>query len=272
MAQEQENQTESAPTRPSEEAVTAFLNGSEAQQVEQPGAQSPSAEKPVEATAPAASQPDIAAQIRELLKSELNPIQSELGQLRKLRSEFSRMQTQTNQPITPASWQQMKPEEQSAVLEMVEHAWTQKFGKQWEQMNSRFEQQQQRESLEAVEHTAREIAGDQWQELDPIMGRVYDDLLKKAEGGDSQSRRLVYEIANTYSGVAHLVNLAKAEMGQTVKANEDKAKADRQTAAKRAGTPLQTSPNTQTDDGLANFKNLSTADMRKKLVELGVLG
>lgn len=276
MADERENSTGSAPLeRPSDAQVDAFISGSEVQQVEQSGAQAPATptgEQAPGTSAPTASQPDIAALVREVLKAELNPIQSELGQVRKMRSAFDRMQAQQNQPVTPQSWAQMKPEEQSQVLELVEHAWKQKYGSQWEAMNQRFEVMQQRESLSQVENLARELAGEQFSELDPIMGNIYSDLTKKAESGDRQAQRLVYEIANTYSGVSHLVNLAKAELAQSVKANEEKAKADRQQAAKRAGSPIQSAPAAQNDEAFGpNFKNLPVAEMRKRLAEAGVL-
>lgn len=276
MADERENSTGSAPPeRPSDAQVDAFISGSEVQQVEQSGAQAPATptgEQAPGTSTPTASQPDIAALVREVLKGELNPIQSELGQLRKIRSAFDRMQAQQNQPVTPQSWAQMKPEEQSQVLELVEHAWKQRYGSQWEAMNQRFEVMQQRESLSQVENLARELAGEQFSELDPIMGNIYSDLTKKAESGDRQAQRLVYEIANTYSGVSHLVNLAKAELAQSVKANEEKAKADRQQAAKRAGSPIQSAPAAQNDEAFGpNFKNLPVAEMRKRLAEAGVL-
>jgi hypothetical protein len=260
---------------PSDESATAWMTGSD-QKAEQSGAQAPTAPAPKEQapvpSAPTASQ-DLAAQIKEILKQELNPVQSELGQLRKVRSEFEKMRASQNQPTTPQSWASMKPEEQAQVLELVEHAWKQKYGSDWEAIQKERQETSQYRAVESVVNLAKELAGNQWDDLDPIMEKIYNGILEKSQSGDEKSRRIAWEVANTHSGVAYLVQLAKQELSQTVQATEQKATSQRQAQAKKAGTALNAAPsNAGSDaDGLEALKNLPTDKLREYLLKHGAL-
>lgn len=264
MADEQVTETVQAP---SDTQVDAWMNGGE-QQAEAQGAQ-PQAQtetKAVEAPAPAPVLDKAALQ--EMMKEFLNPIQSELGQLRKLRSEFDRTKSQpTNN--TPQSWASMTPEQQAQTLELVEHAFGQtQYGKKFGDFEGFYQQQQLMRQGFEVEGLAKEFAGDQFNELDPIMGRMVKELQSAAETDQRAAKRL-WEIQNTEAGIESLVNRAKQELGTQVKAKVEQATEARQNAAKKAGVNVaNTQASTKVSD---DFSKLPLPEMKKRLIEQGLL-
>lgn len=264
MADEQE-QTIQAPT---DTQVDAWMNGSE-QQAEAQGTQ-PQAQaeetKAVEAPAPAPVL-DKAA-LAEMMKEFLNPIQSELGQLRKLRSEFDRTRSQPTN-TTPQSWASMTPEQQAQTKELIKYAFEQtEYGEKFSQFDSFYQQQQITQQGFQVENLAKEFAGEQFKELDPIMARMVTELQKSADNDPRAARRL-WEIQNTEAGIESLVNKAKQELGAQVKAKVEQATDARQAAAKKAG--VNVSQSQQSVQPANNFKDLPLNEMRKQLIEQGLL-
>jgi len=271
MAEEQEKTQEFAP---SDASAMAWIQGSD-QKAEVPAAkpqETPAEAAPAPAATPTAT-PDIASLMEELkaLKQGLNQTQSEVGQARKMRSEWEKFRSaQTKQPT---SLDRMSPEERQQVRELVRASFLEEFGKDWEDLTSYRRQASEREALNGVDATARELCGEQFKELDPILGRLFDEFAQKAASGDQQAQRMVWEIQNTHSGIAYLVQMARQELSQTVKATEQKAVEQRQAQAKKAGTALTTAPSDPKagEDAIKAFKNLSVADMRKKLIEAGAM-
>ena len=259
---------------PSDDSAMAWIQGSD-QKAEVPAAkpqETPAEAAPAPAATPTAT-PDIASLMEELkaLKQGLNQTQSEVGQARKMRSEWEKFRSaQTKQPT---SLDRMSPEERQQVRELVRASFLEEFGKDWEDLTSYRRQASEREALNGVDATARELCGEQFKELDPILGRLFDEFAQKAASGDQQAQRMVWEIQNTHSGIAYLVQMARQELSQTVKATEQKAVEQRQAQAKKAGTALTTAPSDPKagEDAIKAFKNLSVADMRKKLIEAGAM-
>lgn len=263
MDNEQQVETVQAP---SDTQVDAWMNGSE-QQAEAQGAQ-PQAqtEKAVEASAPAPVLDKAALQ--EMMKEFLNPIQSELGQLRKLRSEFDRTKSQPTN-TTPQSWASMTPEQQEQTKELIKYAFEQtEHGQKLTQFDTFYQQQQLVQQGFQVENLAKEFAGDQFKELDPIMAEMVNELKTAAEN-DPRAARKLWEIQNTESGIESLVNKAKQQLGTQVKAKVEQATDARQAAAKKAGVNVTAAqPNAKPAN---DFAKLPLAEMRKQLIEQGVL-
>lgn len=264
MEQEQVTETVQAPT---DTQVDAWMNGSE-QQAEAQGAQpqAQAEQKAVEAPAPAPVL-DKAA-LLEMLKEHLNPIQSELGQLRKLRSEFDRTKGQPTN-TTPQSWASMTPEQQAQTKELIEYAFAQsKYGEKFGAFDEYYQNQQLVQQGFQVENLAKEFAGDQFKDLDPIMGRMVEEM-KTAAQTDSRAARKLWEIQNTESGIESLVNRAKQELGQQAKAKVEQATEARQNAARKAGVNVAAAqPNAKAPN---NFKDLPLDQMRKQLIDQGLL-
>lgn len=263
MENEQNTETVQAP---SDNQVDAWMNGSE-QQAEAQGAQ-PQAQtenKAVEASAPAPVLDK--ATLESMMREMLNPINSELGQLRKLRSEFDRTKNQTNN--TPQSWASLNEEQRKQTQELIEHVIANsKYGEQLGKYDEFYQRQQIQEQGFQVENLAREFAGEQFKELDPILARMVNELKESAQNDPRANRRL-WEIQNTEAGIEALVNRAKAELGTQVKAQVEQAKDARQAAAKKAGLNVSQTQSTAkpTDD----FSKLPLAEMRKQLIDKGLL-
>ena len=274
MAEELEQSQELTP--PTDEQAMAFLNGNSGAAVEQ---SKPATTAP---TAPEVSQASIApldtATIQQMLKEALNPIQSELGQLRKIRSEFDRSKQEANKPTTPQSWSSMTPEQQAELQELVDHAWQQKYGKDWNEFQSDREQQRAFQQINSVEQLARQFAGENFKELDPIMGKMYSELKAKADQGDQEAAQIVHEVKTTRSGVNYLVQLAKQEMAKEIEAKGEQAKATQANTAKKVGVTLgSSSPAAEPQSPLNNLSNdpskagEEAAMLRKELVRRGAL-
>lgn len=266
-----DEQTVTEEVRPSDEAATAFLMNGDRTAVE------PQESKPVaqqEAPAPAAqvAPPVQERSETEMLKQELNRLKSQMGQLNKLRSEFSKPQ-ETKQ--TPQSWAQMTPEQQAAMLELVDHAWSQKYGADWKEIQEAKEERRITAQIQSVENFSRQFAGDLHKELDPIMGRIYVELRDKANSGDDDAAQIVHEIQTTRFGVKYLVDLAKQEYSQSIEAKGQQAQAAQAASAKRAGVTLGQTPQTPPKGDI--LKNLPSdpakaAEMlRAELVKQGAL-
>jgi hypothetical protein len=266
MADEQEQNAVQAPT---DEQVTAWANQGDTS-VEPQGAQPPQPKeeaKAVEAPAPAPALDR--ATLEQMMKDMLNPINSELGQLRKLRSEFDRAKNQTPTNNTPQSWASMTPEQQQQTQELIEYALAKsKYGERIEQFDGFYQQQQLVQQGFQVENLAKEFAGEQFKDLDPIMARMVTELQTAAETDQRAARRL-WEIQNTEAGIESLVNKAKQELGQQVHAKAEQAVTARQNAAKKAGVNVS-----QTSQSVAprnEFSKLSLKEMRQQLIEQGML-
>jgi len=265
MADEQEGTQAGAPT---DEQVTAWANQGDTS-VEPQGAQPPPPKeeaKAVEAPAPAPALDR--ATLEQMMKEMLNPINSELGQLRKLRSEFDRTK---NQPTnnTPQSWAQMSPEQQQQTQELIEYALAKsKYGERIEQFDGFYQQQQLVQQGFQVENLAKEFAGEQFKDLDPIMARMVNDLKANADT-DSRAARRLWEIQNTEAGIESLVNKAKQELGQQVHAKAEQAVTARQNAAKKAGVNVSQTSQSVTPSN--DFSKLSLKEMRNQLIEQGML-
>lgn len=223
--------------RPTDEQATAFLNGD--RQAVEPQKPEPQEEKKVEAPASAASPAPVQKTETELLKQELNRIKSELGQLRKRGSESPKP---VEQRQTPQSWAAMSPEQQAQWRELFQHTFQETYGNDFEQIKSFRQQQEVSAQATAAENYAREVSGDLFEKLNPIMGRMYEEIRAKAQDGDEEAERDLYEIGNTKAGIRDLVARARQEYSQGIEAKGDAAKAAQAEAAKKAGVTLGSTP------------------------------
>lgn len=238
---------EQAPAIPTDEQVMDVLEGKGDTQVEQ--AENAATPKTTEATVPAVQTPS--ALTEERLRELLSPLNSELGQLRKLRSEFDKLRAQPNTKPTesPKAWSEMSPEQQAAWDDLNKHWFQRTYGDTWQKMQSRFEQMESSERMGRVEEIAKEFGGDAWKELDPIMGRIFNDLQAKAETDPASAELLEDVMSGRRAGVNMLVTLAKQELSNTVKAKEGQAKTAQEAQAKRVATTLNSTPTATAETG-----------------------
>lgn len=224
--------------RPSDEQATAFLNGDRTAVEPQTQAPAPKQEPaPAASTAPPAQTPNELAEIR----AELNRLKSENGQFRRLQSEMSRKQTE-QKPQVPQAWAQMTPEQREQMQELVDHAWRQKYGQEWEATRTERQELQIQRQIGTIENLAKQYAGDLYPQLDPIMGRIYGELREKAMQGDEEAADIVEEIRTTRSGVRYLVDLSKQEYSQSIEQKGAEAVALKDAKAKKAGVTLGQTP------------------------------
>lgn len=270
-----EEQTATAPT---EEQVMAALSDAPPAPGTEPTAteQTATNEAPPEAGKPA-EDPD--AKYKALLEQALNPLKSELGQLRKLRSEWSRsQQSQTAQRQAPPSYAQMTPEQQAEFRAMMKHAWQEEFGADWEAIQSERQNAQKFNQRAEIYSIAEDYAGEQFKTLDPIMGDLLKSIRAKADEGDTRAQRFYKEIYETESGVLRLVDLAKQEYAKSVQGQA--VQAEQKKAEQRKSAALSLSSTNQapvTDDSeLARISKISDPGKkaeaaRKYWQEKGVL-
>jgi hypothetical protein len=229
-----EEQEAVASTEPSEEQVTAAFNGEQA-----PAEQAPEAKQQTQTAPQAAEVSDPNKLITEALEKALGPIRSELGQYRKMRSEFSRQQQgQQAGPVIPKSWADLPPDQQAATRELVKHIFESEYGEKWNGVNGYIEQMQTQAELQGVYGKAQEYAGENFKELDPIMGRLFTEFAQKAKAGDEESAQIVQEIRGTTTGLRWFVDLAKQEYAKTVQAQAAQSQSKQAETRKRVGTAL----------------------------------
>lgn len=246
-----EEQQQATPT---DEQVMEAFGGEQAPAEQAPEAQQTQTAAPEKAQAPQA-QPDPNQLIAEALEKALGPIRSELGQYRKMRSEFSKLQSQPQGPTVPKSWQELPPDQQAATRELIKHVWEEMYGDKWGSVNGYIEQMQQQAELQGVYGKAQEYAGEQFKDLDPIMGRLFTEFAQKAKAGDEEAAQIVQEIRSTQTGLRWFVDLAKQEYAKSVQAQAAQTQTKQAAQRHRAATALgNTNPAPTAPD--AELKNI----------------
>lgn len=229
---------------PTDEQVMQAMSGEQgAPAPEQAQATENATGQPTEQTAgsgakPDAGQPNVSDLITKALEEHLNPLRSELGQFRKMRSEWQKAQSAKPSPSVPQSWQSLTPEQQTAMQEMIDHAWQSKYGEQWSAISRQHEQAQHMQQLYSTHNAAQQYAGQDWANVDPIMGQMFVELKQKASQGDEDAANLVEEIQTTQTGVRWLVDQARQRYSQTVKSQADQTAAKQAEDRKKAATAL----------------------------------
>lgn len=254
---------------PTDDQAAAFLNGDrQAVELQQ---QKPQEEKAAPAVA-APSAPDQSKSEVEQLKQELNRIKSEFGQFRKRGLESPKPQ---EQKPTPQALAAMSPEEQQRWMELFEHSFEQKYGRDFADIKTYREQQETQARISGIETYARTLTGDLHDKLDPIMGRIYAELREKAEQGDEEASMDLEEIKTTRSGIRDLVARARQEYSQSIEAKGSEAQAKQQAVAKKASVTL--GPSAQPVAQPDILKNLpddpaeAAAMLKKELQKRGAL-
>lgn len=257
--------------RPSDEQASAFLNGDRSaveQQQEQPQAKKEAEAPPAAAsTAP----PVQAKSETEVLKQELNRIKSELGQLRKRGSESPKPQEQP----TPQALAKLSPEQRAEWMALFEESFQSKYGEKFDRFEERERQAEVTAQIQGIEAYAKTLTGDLHKELDPIMGKLYEEIKQRADDGDEEAQQDLYEIKNTRAGIRDLVSRAKQEYSQSLEAKGEAAKASQAVAAKKAGVTLGSTPQAAPQPDI--LKNLpddpaeAAKVLKKELQKRGVL-
>lgn len=203
------------------------------------------------------------ALLDKVLMEKLNPIQSELGQVRKFRSEWSKAQNGQQKQV-PQSWQALPEDQQKAFREMMRHAWEQEFGDDWQAIQQERQQAQQFQQVRNIDQTAREYAGAEYDKLDPILGSLLTDLKAKAQSGDQRAARFVQEVYSTESGVLRLVDLAKQEYAKTIQSKQAEATNKQAQVRKSAATALGNTNQPPSDPSGELAKIMKISDPTKR--------
>ena len=202
-----------------------------------------------EAPAPVANEPvqsqgfdetKLASLIEAQLKNFLNPIQSELGQFRKVRSEFEQFKNQKPQNVTqpPTSWAELNQDQQKATRDLVNHLIQDILGEKLGKYDKALEGFESQQSVQSVMGIAQNYAGADFEKLNPIAGKLFTEISKAAAEGNDSAAVFINEINTTQSGVMRLIDMARQEYAKSVDAQSSKAKAEQEAKAKRAGTAL----------------------------------
>ena len=202
------------------------------------------------AVQPQQTQPDMTAQIQqainEALKQHLSPIQSQLGRVAKFQSEWDKQKTQTAAYQPPASWAELTPEVKKQTQEIIDAAWREKYGKQWDDQQSQLEEYQSTRKQQAVMTNVQRIAGKDFAELDDIMGNIYTRAKEASENGNQDATDFIDELFNTKSAQYRLVEMARAEFRGTREKQSQQAQTDQAKARNRASTAVQRASNNVT--------------------------
>ena len=216
-------------------------------------------EEQAAAPAPARqAEPSMEDRIAKLLEERLGPVQSklskydsELGQLRKLRSQFDKLNQNTNQPAPPQSWTALPSEQQQATKELVKHLVQELYGEQfskWDQFASRTETEGQ---IRQTYSRAQQIAGADFEKLNPVMGSLFEEYKQRAEQGDEDAQDMVENI-HTSAGLKALVYEARQKMAEGQEAKAATVERNRAERAKKATTAVNgsapTSPQYSADN------------------------
>ncbi len=204
------------------------------------------------------------------LREEFNRANSELGQLRKMRSEFEGYKKTQNQPTVPKSWQELDEPTRKATAEMVEHIFREKYGDRFDKYDKVAEGYEVQERNTRILGLATEILGSEFEKYNKPLGDIYSKVKQDASAGDTRAERFLNEIHNTDSGVFRLIDMAKAQASQSMQAQSEKAKLEQEAKAKRVSTnvgggkPVTSSGNIG-KDGLPTDKAEKLAAMRSQL-------
>lgn len=196
--------------------------------------------EPTTETAPKESPEDrIAKLLEEKLKGfegRFSKYDSELGQLRKLRSEFDRSKStpQTNQP--PRSVADLTPEQAQATKELLKHYVEELYGDKFKAWEGQYEQQQQVQQINSVYELAQKMAGPDFEKLNNVMGAKFSEYTAAARAGDAEAQQVVWEVMNTRSGVKALMQEAREMLAQSQQAKVEGVEAKRQDRARKATT------------------------------------
>ena len=212
------------------------------------GGQGPEAE--VKAAPVAAPEPLTQDSIRKMFEEMINPLKSELGQTRKLRSDFDQFrQSAPKQEYTPPkSWAELDPASQKATAELIEHVFNQKYGQDFNGFKQMQSELQQTAQINKVVNLTAQLAGADYKDLDPIMGSIYEEHLKRAQSGDEEAQELVNEFETTRAGAQLLVVMAKEARSKSLQGQQAQVQAQAEAKAKRAGTSVsQAAPQAQGD-------------------------
>lgn len=221
-----------------EEAKAALEAAEAGTPTEQPQEGEPK-EQPPQAT-PGFDEAKLKAMLDEMLKQSLNPIQSELGQLRKVRSEFSKLQQNNNQVQAPKSWGELDPQTQQSTKELFQHLLEKEFGyaERFQRYDSALERQEKAERQDYTLDVTRQYLGSDFDNLDPIMGKLLSQAKQAAKSGDEGAQRFLWEFENTDSGIYRLADIAKAEYAKSLEGKSAQAKNDQAERAKKASTAV----------------------------------
>lgn len=180
------------------------------------------------------------AMFEEMLKQSLNPIQSELGQLRKVRSEFSKLQQNNNQVQSPKSWEELDPQTRQSTKELIQHLLEKELGysERFQKYDSMIEKQEKAERQSYTLDVVRDYVGTDFDNLDPIMGKLLREVQGAAKSGNESAQRFLWEFENTDSGIYRLADIAKAEYAKSLEGKSAQAKNEQAERAKKASTAV----------------------------------
>ena len=245
------------------QAIDAAEAESAAGQSESQGAQGAAGGQTQQQQQPAFNPTELQAFMREQREYQ-NRINSQLGNFSKKQSELDKFLTAQNQPKTPQSWEKLDEATRRATEELVSHIVESRFGEKFKTWDSVHDGWQTYQENTRVESMAHQILGSEFDKYDAALGQIYLQVKAQADQGNPQAAAFLKEIRTTESGVYRLVDMAKAQISQTLNAQSEKARLEQEGKAKRAATGVGGSRQVQTGagaDGLPTDK----AERRKAI-------
>lgn len=230
---EQEQIEQSGPTE--EQVMQALQEGGQEAPAQQDATET---ERPAQTDTAPVEEKYSSEQVRKMIAEALNPIQSEVGQFRKVRSEWDKQRAASKTEQVPQTIAQMTPEQMQASRDLVKHLFEEMYGEQFNALTARNEEMERQSQRMSIVDTAREYAGAQYAELDPVIGNLFTELKAKADAGDQRAARFVDEIYSTESGVLRLVDLAKQEHAKTIEARKASTATQQAQSRKNAATAI----------------------------------
>jgi hypothetical protein len=204
------------------------------------------------------AEPSLEDRIAKLLDERLNPVQqrfskydSELGQLRKLRSQFDRLNKQDSQPTPPASWTQLPGEQQQATKELVKHLVQELYGDKFQTWDQQVQMAEQQGQIRSTYERAQQLAGPDFEKLNPVLGELFTEYKNRAAEGDEDALDMV-ENVHTRAGLRGLIAEAKERLAKGQESRAEQVETKRSDRAKKAGTSVngasQVSPQWSADN------------------------
>ena len=247
----------SAVAEPTQDQLNQDLFGTEPAPASEPKAQSQNGY----------SQEQLDQAIQQALKQSLNPIQAELGQLRKFRSEYDKTKTQQQNQPAP-EWAQLDEATRKQTKAILKAAWEEDYGTDWKTMKEERQQfNDERQKWQAITQVQR-IAGKDWNdEFDDKAGEIIANAQKAANNGDEGAEQFLKEFRETRSGKQVLVDMVRAQLRGSAEAQSQQAQNVQAQARKSASTAVSRPGNSAPPNDLSGAQKIKDPKERLKALQ-----
>jgi hypothetical protein len=243
------------PTEPRVEGAQEVGNGPESVSADQLLSDSPT--KQMEAPAPkeqvVAPAPSYVDE--QKLQAMLNPLLSELGGLRKMRSDFDSFRKQTSQPQNqpPKSWEQLDEPTQKATRELIKHLVDDLYKEKFESWESTAQEYKAYQENSRIENSAKNYLGADFDKYNEPLGNFYLAIKQKADMGDPESAGLLQEIRTTRTGIQWMCEEVKKQVANSQEAKAAQVQQGQAAKVKSATTALGNSQKTSPQWSMDNL-------------------